>query len=537
MKKIILLALISIVFYRSFYAQITQQWVDIYQGSYGKALAVDGLGNVYITGWGWGLGYTTIKYNSNGVQQWIARYRGIDNGNDFAFSIAVDKLGNSYVTGWSQGGGNATDIVTIKYSSTGDSSWVQRYRGPGVSSATPGFETYLHLIAVDDLGNVYVTGTSYGGSSTNYDYATIKYNSSGVQQWVQRYNNPAANQLEYATSIQIDTSGYVYVSGFSDANSASTIEDYCTIKYSPAGVQQWVATYENGGHNRVNGMVVDNSGNIYVTGWGGPAILNGAGGYLTIKYNTSGIQQWVANYPGSQYDEATSIALDNMNNVFVTGGLVTGSASSDYLTIKYNSSGLQQWSQIYNGSTNGYDKATAIAVDKSENIYITGQSNNGGSEFDFATVKYDNSGTQQWVQRFNETGTSDDNPLGIVVDTSYNIYQMGWSAVKYITIKYNQLVPISPISKNVPDDFKLFQNFPNPFNPSTKIKFSIPNPSFTKLTIHDILGREVMVLVNEQLKRGTYEVNWDAGDFASGIYFCKLTTENFNETKRIVLLK
>jgi len=544
MKKIIFAISLDLFLISSIYSQFTMQWADLYQGAYGKSLAVDGSGNVYVTGWGNGIGYNTIKYNSSGVQQWLARYRGIDNGNDYAFSIAVDHSGNVYVTGWSQGGGNATDIVTIKYSSSGDSTWVRRYRGPGVSSSVPGFEPYLHLITLDDTGNVYVTGTSYGGgSSTNYDFATIKYNSSGVQQWVQRYDNPSANALDYATSISVDASGNVFVSGFSDANSAMTIEDFCTIKYSSTGVQQWVARYNNGGHNRVNGMTTDIGGNIYVTGWGGPAILSGPGGYLTVKYNSSGVQQWFATYVGSSYDEASSVAVDAGSNVFVTGGLVTSSTASDYLTIKYNTAGVQQWTQIYNGTANGYDKANAITVDRVGSIYVTGTSNNGGSVFDYATVKYSNSGVQQWAARYNETGTANGSPVAISVDSAYNFYVTGSSGAKYVTLKYSQPVGIKPISSLVPDKFNLYQNYPNPFNPSTKIKFSVPlnkggdRGLSVTLAIYDLLGREVAVLVNEQLVPGTYEVQWNASNNTSGVYFYRLMAGSFIETKKMLLIK
>jgi hypothetical protein len=539
MRKIIIFVFINIFSVYPLFSQVTQQWVKLFQNNYAKSLAIDNSGNVYVTGWGWGNGYNTLKYNAAGVQQWASQYRGIDNGNDFAFSIAVDRFGNVYVTGWSQGGGNATDIVTIKYSPTGDSSWVQRYRGPGVSSAVPGFEQYLKLIAVDDSGNVYVTGTSYGGTSTGYDYAAIKYNPAGVQQWVQRYNNPAANAVDYATAIALDASGNVYVSGFSDANSSGTIEDFCTIKYSPGGVQQWVSRYNNGAHNRVNSLALDNSGNIYVTGWGGPSTINGPGGYLTVKYDNSGTQQWASAFPGSTYDEATAIAVYG-SNVYVTGGLIAGSTNSDYLTIKYNSSGVQQWTKTYNGPVNGYDKANAIAVDKSGNIYVTGTSNAGGSTFDYASVKYDDTGALQWIVRYNETGSSNCNAVAIAVDTSYNFYVSGSSGTKYMTIKYSQVTGITPVSGNIPNSFYLSQNYPNPFNPSTRIRFDVPTAEAFRrvaLKVFDILGKEITTLVNEQFEPGSYEITFDGTNLASGLYFYRLVAGDFTETKKMLMIK
>jgi hypothetical protein len=114
------------------------------------------------------------------------------------------------------------------------------------------------------------------------------------------------------------------------------------------------------------------------------------------------------------------------------------------------------------------------------------------------------------------------------------------------------LTGLEPVSTRIPSDYKLSQNYPNPFNPSTKIKFDIPlSPlsslpaserergagGFVTLKIYDILGREVAMLVNEQLKPGTYEVEWDGSNYPSGVYYYRLITGEFSETKRMVLIK
>lgn len=92
-------------------------------------------------------------------------------------------------------------------------------------------------------------------------------------------------------------------------------------------------------------------------------------------------------------------------------------------------------------------------------------------------------------------------------------------------------------NNNIPLIYSLFQNIPNPFNPLTKIEFALPKASFTNLTIYDLLGREVATLINEELKPGTYEAEWDGSNFSSGIYFYKLETGDFTETKKMVLMK
>ena len=106
-------------------------------------------------------------------------------------------------------------------------------------------------------------------------------------------------------------------------------------------------------------------------------------------------------------------------------------------------------------------------------------------------------------------------------------------------IFFNPLVGIQPISNILPKSFSLSQNYPNPFNPSTKIKFSIPGSSVaqTFLSVYDILGKEITTLVNEQLKPGSYEVEWNAANYPSGVYYYKLTSGDFTETKKMVLIK
>jgi PKD repeat protein len=96
---------------------------------------------------------------------------------------------------------------------------------------------------------------------------------------------------------------------------------------------------------------------------------------------------------------------------------------------------------------------------------------------------------------------------------------------------------IKVISSAVPDRFILYQNYPNPFNPMTKIKFAVPKNTFVKITLYDILGREIKQFVNERLKAGTYETEFDGSNFVSGIYLYKLETDGFSEVKKMLLIK
>ena len=89
----------------------------------------------------------------------------------------------------------------------------------------------------------------------------------------------------------------------------------------------------------------------------------------------------------------------------------------------------------------------------------------------------------------------------------------------------------------IPSEYRLYQNYPNPFNPSTVISFDAPKSSFTKLVIYDALGREAETLINEELKAGHHEINWDASAYSSGIYYYTVYTNNFTESKKMILTK
>lgn len=98
-------------------------------------------------------------------------------------------------------------------------------------------------------------------------------------------------------------------------------------------------------------------------------------------------------------------------------------------------------------------------------------------------------------------------------------------------------ISVNQISSIIPMEYQMYQNYPNPFNPSTNIKFEIPKSSVTKLIVYDITGKELGLLLNEKLEAGTYEYNWNAAEYSSGVYFYRVESGNFTATKRMLLVK
>jgi hypothetical protein len=107
---------------------------------------------------------------------------------------------------------------------------------------------------------------------------------------------------------------------------------------------------------------------------------------------------------------------------------------------------------------------------------------------------------------------------------------------KYIHLHGSLPVSVAVVP-DVPYVFELYQNYPNPFNPVTNLQFSIVNRELTTLIVYDVLGREVATLVNEVKQPGRYTVQWDASNMSSGLYLCRLSTTNFAQTRKLLLLR
>jgi hypothetical protein len=430
-------------------------WVRRYNGpgdstDQATAVAVDGSGNVYVTGRCFDSGtyddYVTIKYYPNGDTAWMRRYDGPANKWDMANAMAIDRSNNVYVTGYSYDNLTFNDFATIKYYPTGDTVWLRRHNGPGLSQMAYG-------IGLDDSGNVYVTGVdaSSGAPHPYWDFLTVKYYPNGDTGWVRIYNGHDDDR-DWATDIAIDGSGNVYVTGWSDGTGTENY-DYATIKYYPNGDTGWARRYNGpaNGSDYPMAIVADSSGNIYVTGYS-----SGSNGYdyATIKYYPNGDTAWVRRYngPENDNDQARDIAIDGSGNVYVTGYSWGGATQNDYATIKYDSTGNEVWVKRYNGIRDWYDAAYAIAVDGSGNVYVTGDdSYEGGTYDDYATIKYKPNGDTAWVRNYNGPGSFTDIPSDIVVDASGNVYVTGASVgsgsdFDYATIKYIQYdsIPFAP---------------------------------------------------------------------------------------------
>ena len=375
---------------------------------------------------------------------WTNYYNRPGNGNEHANAMAVDPNGNVAVTGYSYGGATpGYDYATVKYSNAGVPLWTNRYNGPGNNTDDP------LGIAFDASGNVLVAGFSYGSGSGS-DFAVIKYSGTGIPLWTNRYNG-TVNGDDECYGVATDTNGNVFVTGETEISAASvSAADVTTIKYSSAGALSWVNTYNGPGNGEDSGtaIAVDGNGDVVLTG--SSTGSSGNFNYVTIKYSNAGVALWTNRYvgPAGGNDQPYAIAVDTSNNVFVTGYSTGTSSGEDYTTIKYSNAGIPLWTNRYDGTGDGSDTGIRLAVDLGGNVIVTGYSQGNGSGYDYATIKYSGAGLPLWTNRYNGPANGDDYALAVAVDASGSSLVTGFSTglssgQDYTTIKYsNAGVPV-----------------------------------------------------------------------------------------------
>ena len=300
------------------------------------------------------------------------------------------------------------------------------------------------------------------------------------QDWIRKYGS-SANQVYTIAGIETDKSGNVFVTA---SVTGATLTDYHTIKYNSSGDIQWAKIYTGLIEDRVIDMILDNSGNVCVTGLS----ENTTGTYdiITIKYNTNGDSLWVKRYNGptaTSMDQPVAMTVDNINNVYVCG-YSFGTTTMSYVTIKYSPQGDSVWTQRFviggtnipqdifvdesgnvivygrgttvlkynaNGnllwsksySTDAAESKRVLIGDNSGNIYFGG-TNRTVTFDDFSMTKINSNGDTLWMRSRNGLGNTlenHDEVNSVAIDNTGNVYSTGKSYYQlssyFSTIKYN----------------------------------------------------------------------------------------------------
>lgn len=402
-------------------------------------------------------------------------------------TVRTDPSGNVYVAGATLNGAGDYDILVSKYDYKGDVVWTQQYDGSGNG------DDAAASLAVDDLGNVFVTGTTFTSSADTLDAIVIAFDTAGSLRWT--YVWAGSDGLSDAGTDVLIHNDYIYVGGFTAA--LSTMLDFLAVKLDWNGNAEWVSTVDEAGlddvctsitkieggkftlaggtrlsfndwdylavnlddddgsllgtetssggtagFDRVSAMDKDADGNIYLTG----TAFNSTTGFdiLTIKLDSNLTEVWSETWSGTgvHADGAMDVAVDASGNVWVGGYTGTAAQGTDFILLKYDSGGTLDWDETWAGDSAGADTLKAIAVNENGECIVTGVSISGWQS-DFLTHRFLGDGTEKWRKRYNSPYYGADVPSDIAFHQANGVLVAGAcqkpdSSWMYITLRYEE---------------------------------------------------------------------------------------------------
>ncbi|MBK8981572.1 MAG: SBBP repeat-containing protein [Ignavibacteria bacterium] len=293
--------------------------------------------------------------------------------------------------------------------------WVATYNGTGTGSF------YAVKNAIDNLGNLIVAGVSEVMST---DYLILKYNSSGILIWSRTYNG-TENGTDRLKDMVLDDSGNVYVTGSSNEGISNGYTNWLTIKYNPAGEMKWKKSLDWTLHKEDVPFCItlDKDRNILVAGygWSPPSNLQNFD-MVVAKYSNNGEELWTRSFdsPPFHSDWGYSVVTDDSCGVYLSGY----SFPSKIATVKYNTEGKQIWVREYPRNSSEYAIPLYSKIDGQNNIIVNGYYQLAGQS-NFVTLKYDRNGNLLWDRIFDSPVGGQDICKSMSLDEYSNIYIVG----------------------------------------------------------------------------------------------------------------
>ena len=509
------------------YSQVDTAWMRLYNGpdnqrDVARALALDDSGNVYVTGQSYVSGVhtriATLKYAGDGSLRWAAFYDRQANFTTSAAGIAVSPGGGVYVAGTTSGSGTQPDITTVKYTPGGDTVWARFLDGPAHMS-----DDAIGL-GLDAADNIYSVGRVYD-PVTSSDFAVVKYDAAGNEQWVSYFHG--GTRVDNPVAAATDSAGNVYAIGVSEGPDSTS--RFATVKFSPIGDTLWARFYQHASRSieAPSSIAVDRTGNVYAAG----SDIDAVTGYdfVVIKYNAAGVEQWVRRYDeASGMDLASAVAVDGGDAVYVAGQVEDSTGTALCTTIKYGADGSLRWVRRYRyGEFTG---ARTVVLDRQANVYVGGFCQLTDTTEVPLVVKYDSASNEQWaiLQSPIRPGVGEIRTL--VIGEPGFVYGAGWygagiMSIDYLTAKYRQTsailgdpTPVAPHSASSTTVIRGVLKMPL----ASSVKHSASSALF------DISGRKIL-----DLHQGLNDVS----RLAHGVYFVRLVPEAGWTTVKVVIQK
>jgi len=423
-------------------------------------------------------------------------------------------------------------FVLLVSVSSGQSQWVQQNSGTAVN-----------------LNDIFFINQNTGWAAGD-DGTILKTTNGGVNWFIQ--NSGVNYILRRVYFINTNTG---WIAGGTSAPPPGCSYTGIALKTTNGG-NNWTSINTFGSYLFTD-MCVLNTDTLYLSCEGRNFSCVGTG--ASIYYSPANNWSFSTLNAGLGYGHTSVDFIDNQTG-YIAAVYETDSTLNSRKLFKTTNFGLN-WNLIKSESEPGtplggsfirfIDTSTGYYIDN--NFYKTTNGGTNWTKLDSASVfgmtlfNFLNTNTGYAVGRnrivkTNTGGTSWQTNSGTLFTSLNSVYAIDtnhvWACGANGKIIFGgNIVGVQNISGTVPDKFSLYQNYPNPFNPVTNIKFDIPKSSFTTLKVYNALGKEIAVLLNEIKSAGSYQVDFDASALTSGVYFYRIETETFTETKRLMLLK
>ncbi|HMQ47904.1 MAG TPA: SBBP repeat-containing protein [Saprospiraceae bacterium] len=335
----------------------------------------------------------------------------------------TDISSNLYVAGSTINQYGKYDLTLTKYNSSGQVQWSSTY-----NVASNDGNVLVGDLALDNSLNILVTGSVYKDSINHYDVFTVKFNSSGTKQWDKLYNG-SASYYDGGVALAIDGFSNIYVSGGA-TNSGNSVDMVC-IKYHSNGTQLWAQNIDSGNHLYDAGAILVLTGGAFGTyieikGVLQQSLTEWSVGSVLLHRTSGTVSSSITVSEEAEMDEIVDMAVDDANNLYISGYEDTGSNGLDFITIKLDESLEVVWEKIYDGNAHEDDRPRAITLDDSGNVYVAGYTTTTTGK-DYTVVKYNASGSEQWVSLYDGDASTDDEAYDLLADSTGYIYVTGYA--------------------------------------------------------------------------------------------------------------
>lgn len=553
-------------------AQI-ERWVYTHKGAIegrceASGLVQDPAGNLYVAGTSTnvdsegvstGRDLTVVGLTAAGEERWVYKLDGpgadeesLVTFGDEAHSIVYGNDGNLYIAGklcmkFEVHGRMIElddDFAVISLDTSGRERWV--YVHDGGSNRVD--EALALVYGADD--NIYAAGY-VTGSVSGQDFAVVSLDSQGEENWIYGPSQ-AYSWDDRANAIVYGNDHCIYVAG--DTGTGSTHNDFTIVKLVQSGEEQWVHRYDAANSpDEAISLVYGDDDNIYAAG---NSVIAGVDHVVHALARTGEtLWTWRFDCPECHPARGTGISYGSDGEIYSAGWCQRNGAATDIVLANISATGDSNWELVYNGPAQGRDFTQALVLGEDGNMYIAGSSQEVQGQHDFAIMKSTSAGDLEWMYTYASVAGGSGEAMAIMDGVDGNVYAAGYSgklgvSFDFIVVSLGTELGAEGMEA-VPPAMgpTLEQNFPNPFNPRTSIRFVIPDDGLAakqgrdvRLAVYDLRGELVAELVDGPLLPGVHTRQWDGksrsgASVPSGVYIFRLSWGGQTETRKMVITK